>query len=120
MHVDVREAEGGVIIVDLEGRLMAGVGCEIFFEVMTELVGSGWNKILLNLTGLSRIDSAGVGELVGGLKLAEEKGSEVRLLLRGGKVRDVLELSQILPLVHFHEKEAEALASFRVADAAAQ
>lgn len=116
MHVDVREAEGGVIIVDLEGRLTAGVGCEIFQEVMSELLGSGWNKILLNLTGLNRIDSAGVGELVGGLRLAEERGSAVRLLLHGGKVRDVLELSQILPLVHFDETEAEALASFKSTD----
>lgn len=115
MHVDVREAEGGVIIVDLEGNLMAGVDCEIFQEVMSELVSSGWTKILLNLTKLKRIDSAGVGELVAGLKLAEEGGSEVRLLLRGGKVRHVLELSQILPLVHFHETEAEALESFQAA-----
>jgi len=113
MHVEVREAEGNVIIIDLQGRLTAGVGCEIFHEVMGELVGSGWKKILINLSELDRIDSAGVGELIGTMRQSEAKGSTVRLELKGGKVKDVLELSQILPVVQFFEDEGEAIASFQ-------
>ena len=123
MHVEVRQAtdSDGVIIVDFQGRLMAGVGSEIFREVLDELVAEGYGKILINLSNVSRIDSAGIGELVGSVRMAERLGSRVRLQLPGGRVRDVLELSQILPAFNFHEAEDEALEGFRreAAEAAA-
>ncbi|MCP4655695.1 MAG: STAS domain-containing protein [bacterium] len=113
MHVDVRNVRG-VIIVDLAGRLVAGTGDEILREVMNELLAADWKQILLNLSAVSRIDSAGIGELVTGIKLAERFETTVKLLLTGGKVRDVLELSQILPLLDVFEDEQEALESFQV------
>ena len=45
MHVDVRKAED-VIIVDLSGRLIAGVGDVLLRDVMNELVAEDWKKIL--------------------------------------------------------------------------
>ena len=48
MKVDVRHV-GDVIIVDLEGRLVMGVGDELLRDVMNELVAEDWKKILLNL-----------------------------------------------------------------------
>lgn len=111
MQVDVRNAEG-VIIVDLTGRLVAGTGDVVLQEVMNELLAAKWNRIVLNMSGVSRIDSAGIGELVTGIRLAERFDATVKLLLPGGRVRDVLELSQILPLIDVYENEQEAIASF--------
>ncbi|HXK60487.1 MAG TPA: STAS domain-containing protein, partial [Acidobacteriota bacterium] len=76
MHVDVRNAED-VIIVDLSGRLVAGSGDVLLREVMNELVASGWKKVLLNLSEVDSIDSAGVGELVASIKKAERFGTTV-------------------------------------------
>ena len=70
MHVEVRNLED-VILVDLEGRLVAGVGDQILRDVMNELIAEGWQKILLNLSGVSWIDSSGIGELVAGIRLAK-------------------------------------------------
>ena len=112
MHVDVRQA-GEVIIVDLRGRLIAGsTGDELLRSVINELVAEGWRKILLNLSEVTRIDSAGVGELVAGQRLAARFGSSVRLLHVTGRLRQVLELSQVLPVFSVYQDEAEALESF--------
>ena len=33
-------------------------------EVIDELLGQGWDKILLNLSEVTSVDSSGIGELV--------------------------------------------------------
>ncbi len=111
MHVELRQS-GKTLIVDLEGRLIAGGPEEMLREVINELVAAEWKQILLNMSGLSRIDSAGVGELVAGYRLAGRFGSRLKLLSTAGRIRDVLEISQVLPLLESYDDEAEAVASF--------
>ena len=112
MHVEVRNLED-VILVDLEGRLVAGVGDQILRDVMDELIAEGWQKILLNLSGVSWIDSSGIGELVAGIRLAKRFNCSVKLLRVGDRVKHVLSLSQLLPLLEVYESEEDALERFR-------
>lgn len=112
MHVDVRESDGA-IIVDLEGRLVAGTGDEILREVMNELVAGSWKKIVLNVSEVTKIDSSGIGELVSGIKLAKRFGSSVKLINLREPVLTILKLSQILPHLEIHNDEAEAIAAFK-------
>ncbi len=111
MRVDVRQAED-VIIVDLKGRLVSGTGDQLLREVMNELLAASWTKILLNLSEVTKIDSAGIGELVASIKLAERFNSRVKLLHVRGQIRDILELSQILPLLEIYESEQSAIDEF--------
>jgi anti-sigma B factor antagonist len=111
MHVDVRNA-GDVVIVDLSGKLVAGVGDAILHDVIDELVAEGWKKILLNLSEVKAIDSAGVGELVAGLRLASRFGSKLKLLNLHEHVRRSLHLSELLPLFEVFDKEKDALEHF--------
>ncbi len=116
MRVDVRNVED-VIIVDLKGRLVSGTGDQLLREVMNELLAGSWTKILLNLSEVTKIDSAGIGELVASIKLAERFGSRVKLLHVRGQIRDILELSQILPLLEIYESEQSAVEAFTETDA---
>jgi anti-sigma B factor antagonist len=108
MEVQTREHEN-VVILDLTGPLVAGVGDRILRQSMNELVVEGWEKILLNLSKVSRIDSTGIGELVASIKMAKRFGSTVRLVEISQQVRHILDLSRILPLLDFYEDEEEAL-----------
>lgn len=112
MHLEVRNLED-VIIVDMEGRLVAGVGDQMLREVMDELIAEGWQKILLNLSGVAWIDSSGIGELVAGIRLAKRFNCSVKLLRAGDRVKHVLSLSRLLPLLEIYETEEEALDRFR-------
>jgi len=112
MQIDIRKVDN-VIIVDLTGRLVAGVGNEMLRDVMDELVAEGWKLILLNLSGVSWIDSAGIGELVASIKMAKRFGVSVKLLRIGDRVKHVLSISQILPLLDVFENEEEALRELR-------
>ena len=115
MKIEVRKVDD-VIIVDFRGRLVAGPGEELLREIMNELLAEGWKKILLNLSEVPRIDSAGIGELVASVKLAKRFGSACKVWLAGGRVRDVLELSQILPALDVYDDEQSALTSFAASE----
>ncbi len=111
MKVDVRQVDD-VIIVDLEGRLVLGVGDEILRDVMNELLAEDWKKILLNLREIRIMDSSGIGEVLSSWKLAKRFGASVKLLRPGPHIQRTLRLTQLLPLLEVYEDEAEAVASF--------
>lgn len=111
MKVDVRHADD-VIIVDLEGRLVMGVGDELLRDVINQLVAEDWKKILLNLRRVTIIDSSGIGEVVSGWKLARRFGASVKLLRPAPQVERTLKLTQLLPLLEVYDDETEAVASF--------
>ncbi len=112
MKVDVRNV-GDVIIVDLEGRLVMGVGDELLRDVMNELIAEGWKKILLNLREITIVDSSGIGEVVSGWKLGRRFGSTVKLLRPAPQIERTLKLTQLLPLLEVFDDEDAAVASFR-------
>lgn len=111
MHVEVRKSKD-VVIVDLQGRLLAGVGDEILRNVVNELLAEGWKKILLNLSGVTSIDSAGTGELVASLKISERFGARLKLLNLHERVRKSLHLAQLLPVFEVYDAESVALQHF--------
>lgn len=111
MKVDVRHVDD-VIIVDLEGRLVMGVGDELLRDVMNEIIAEDWKKILVNLKKVTIIDSSGIGEVVSSWKLARRFGAAVKLLRPAPQVQRTLHITQLLPLLEIFDDEPEAVASF--------
>jgi anti-sigma B factor antagonist len=111
MHVELRKS-GDVVIVDLEGKLSAGLGDQILRDTIDELLGESWKKILLNLSKISFMDSAGLGELVSGLKTSRNLGASLKILNVSPRVQQSLYISRLLPIFEIFEEEQAALASF--------
>jgi anti-anti-sigma factor len=111
MHVEVRRRDD-VVIVDLAGKLTAGLGDELLRDTIDELLRESWRKILLNLSAVSFMDSAGVGELVAGLKRVRRAGAELKLLNAGERVQSTLYIARLLPIFELYQDEKEALAHF--------
>ena len=111
MHIELRKA-GDVVIVDLSGKLSAGLGDQILRETIDELLGENWKKILLNLSEVSFVDSAGLGELVAGLRTAQRFGARLKLLNSNERVQSTLYMSRLLPIFEIYQDEREALNQF--------
>jgi anti-sigma B factor antagonist len=111
MHVEVRKAKD-VVIVDLDGKLTAGLGDQILRETVDELLAEGYRKILLNLSAVTFLDSAGLGELVAGLKTARNLGAELKILKASARVKSTLQLTRLLPVFDVYEDEQEAIRGF--------
>src|SRR5918996_4699073 len=112
MHVEIRKS-GEVVVADLSGKLTAGLGDRILRETLDTLLADGWRKILLNLSEVSFIDSAGVGELVAGLRTARNVGASVKLLNANERVHSTLYIARLLPIFEIYREEKDALAHFK-------
>ncbi len=108
MKIDVRQKDE-IIILDVQGRFVTNAAKDIFSKSMDQVIADGWKKVLLDLTGVEWIDSRGIGELVTTLRMAKKFGVSVKLLRVGDRVKHVLSISQILPLLDIYETEDEAI-----------
>jgi anti-sigma B factor antagonist len=111
MHIEVRQAKE-VMILDLKGRLTAGLGDQILRDAIDELLAEGRRRILLNLSEVSFLDSAGVGELVAGLKTSRRFQAELKLLNVGERVYSTLDMARLLPTFEIYNDESEAVRSY--------
>ncbi len=111
MHVEIRQNEG-IVIVDLKGKLTAGLGDQILRETIDELLAENWQKILINLSQINFIDSAGVGELVAGLRTAQRFGAALKFVNTSERVQSALYMAKLLPIFEMYQDEEEAIGSF--------
>ena len=111
MHIEVRQASD-VMILDLKGRLTAGFGDQILRDAIDELLAEGRRRILLNLSEVSFLDSAGIGELVAGLKTSRRFQAELKLLNVGERVYSALDMARLLPTFEIYGDEGEAVQSY--------
>jgi anti-sigma B factor antagonist len=66
-----------VAIVDLSGQIKLGEDSSLLRSTVSDLLGKGEKKILLNLGDTTYIDSSGIGVLVGALHFSSEAGRGV-------------------------------------------
>ncbi len=73
MKATVRDA-GNVRIIDLRGKMTLGGGDVVVRDLVSRLLKEGHKQVLLNLSNVDYIDSAGIGELVACKKRAAALG----------------------------------------------
>jgi anti-sigma B factor antagonist len=92
MPLDIRETKReGVVVLELEGRLVLGESLGELRSKIQELASAGETKIVLDLGKVDYIDSSGLGQLVvcytsmkkteGGLRLANLHARSLELMV---------------------------------------
>ena len=76
------------------------------------MVVHGVRKLLLNVSGLTQIDSSGVSIIVGTFVHLGQQGGGLKLLRARGRVLEVLTVFHLQNIIPSFEDEAQALASF--------
>src|SRR5205085_12550323 len=113
-ELNIRERQAGdVTILDLEGRITIGDGNVSLRNAIRRLIQEGKKRILLNLAGVSYIDSSGIGELVSSYTAIGKDGGQLKLLNLTQKLQDLLTITKLLTVFDVYESEADALNSFK-------
>ena len=111
--LDVKERQAGdVTILDLRGEVRIGEGSIALRDAIRNLADSGKKKLLLNLAGVSYIDSSGIGELIANYTTITRQGGQLKLLKLTDRVQNLLVITKLLTVFDTYEDEAEALKSF--------
>ena len=109
----VKERQAGdVTILDMNGEVRIGEGSIALRDAIRNLSAGGKKKILLNLAGVSYIDSSGIGELVSSYTAANKEGGQLKLLNLTQKIKDLLTITKLYTVFDVYDNEAEALNSY--------
>jgi anti-anti-sigma factor len=112
-QISIRES-GDVTILDLQGRATIGADGDLLMSShLQRLVASGVRKLLLNLAGVTQLDSSGISAITGTYVSLRRQGGSLKLLCPCGQVREVLRVIHLPDIIPTFEDEAQALASFQ-------
>ena len=112
LNINERQA-GDVTVLDMSGKITIGEGSVALRTAIRRVLEEGKKRILLNLAGVSYIDSSGIGELVSSYTAINKEGGQLKLLNLTQKLRDLLTITKLLTVFDVYESEAEALNSFK-------
>ena len=111
LKITEREVDG-ISVLTLDGRIVLGEESNALREGVKRLLAAGKKKIVLNMSNVTYIDSAGLGTLVASHHSARTQGASLRLSNLGAKFQEVLQVTKLLTVFEVHDTEAAAIASF--------
>jgi anti-sigma B factor antagonist len=103
---------GDVTVIDAAGRITLGEGASAFRDLIRDLANKGGQKILLNLSEVSYIDSSGIGELVSGFTTITNHGGSLKLVGLSKRVKDLLQITKLYTVFEVFDDESAAIRSF--------
>ena len=101
-----------VTVLRLKGRLEIEEGDEMLRERVNELVKAGRVKIVLDMTGVTRLDSMGLGILASKLLTVRRQGGDIKLLRPPDHTTYLLEITRLSSVFEIFEHEGDAVRSF--------
>ena len=112
-ELNMKERQAGdVTVLDMDGKITIGEGSVALRSAIRRLLEEGKKKVLLNLAGVSYIDSSGIGELVSSYTAINKDGGQLKLLNLTQKTLELLTITKLLTVFDVYESESEALNGF--------
>jgi len=103
---------GSIIVLDLSGKLVLGDGDTLLKDKIHSLVFQGRKQIVLNMGGVSYMDSSGLGALVASSLTAKNNSGQIKLVALTKRIQDLLAIAKLLTIFDSYDTEAEAISSF--------
>ena len=112
MQLDER-ITANVTIVTVTGDIRLGSGGAVMLkDKVNSLLHQGQRKIVLDLGGVSYVDSAGLGELVQTYVTTKNRGGSLKLMNVTKRLKNLLVVTKLLTVFDTYDNEAAAIASF--------
>ena len=111
LDVQSRQTEKGVTVLAPSGRLDVA-GAPALKAAVSEAVGDGRLRLVIDMEGVSFVDSSGLGSVVAALKQARSSKGDLRLAAPNQQVRVVLELTTLDRVFPYYATVEDALSDF--------
>jgi anti-sigma B factor antagonist len=103
---------GEVVVLDLHGRLVIGEGDKALREAVSALAESERTRVLLNLAGVTYVDSSVLSEIVRSYTTVTRDGGKLKLVGLPPKIQDLLVMTKLVTVFETFRDEDEAVRSF--------
>ena len=112
MQLEQRDA-GNVAIITISGDITLNSGGDVLLkDKVQSLIQQGQQHLLIDLSRVSYVDSAGLGQLVQAYATTKNKGGSLKLVNVTKRLQDLLVVTKLLTVFDTFDDESAALASF--------
>lgn len=110
LQINKREV-GQVVLLEVSGHLSSEFAGQLQ-SVLGHLAAEGRKEILVDCRGLGKVDSRGLGVLVRGSVSTAQHGGKFKLASPPPKLRELIELTGLAPVLDCYDDIGLALSSF--------
>ncbi len=93
MQIAKKELKPGVIVLELSGPLQMGVECKQLELAFDKILRENHTRVVLDLSGLTKLDSCGLGKIVNCFSRLKSTGGSLCLTGTTGMIEGVLKLA---------------------------
>jgi anti-sigma B factor antagonist len=112
LRIDKKEWKPGILVLELSGPLQIGVECKQLELAFDELLCENCTRVILDLSLLTKLDSAGLGKLVNCFSRLKKAGGALRLVGTTEMMDGVLKLTHADRFLKVFPTTLEAAESF--------
>lgn len=102
----------GVTVLTMTGQMLLDDGDLAFRQRIHDLADRGCVKIVLEMAGVTYIDSAGIGMIAAKLKTVRERGGDMKLANLSTRGQRVFGMAKLHLMFETFDTEAGAVRSF--------
>ncbi len=102
-----------IAILTLNGDLIGDPETTKLREKVKSLITDEIKKIVIDLSGVSYINSAGLGSLISVLTTVRNAGGDLKLARIGKRIKSIFVITQLVKVFDSYETQERAIASFK-------
>jgi len=112
LNIQTKDFPPDIVVLETTGRITLGRESKQLEWAIESLAAEGRKKVILELTGVTNIDSTGIGIIVMSAGRMKKAGGELRVACAAGHVEQVLKMTNVDQIVAMSPTTTEAAASF--------
>ena len=109
MEISHKEVAPGVMVIAVAGRVMMGPSSEPIPHLVEDLLRQGARTIVFDLSGVTSIDSTGIGRFISSFNKILAAGGEMRMAGATGHVHEAFHISLLDTVFSFYDSVDAAL-----------
>jgi len=113
LQIEERRIDPDITVVDLSGRLALGRESQKIETMVEEFPRRGVFNVVMDLTRVEYIDSAGIGLIALAAGRMKENAGQLVVVAPAGRVLQLLQVTQVNAIVRVCSTVDEAAATFR-------
>ena len=112
LTIKKRLVDPGIVVLEISGTLTLGRDCQQVEWQLADLLRDNQTKVVFDLTGLTQLDSTGIGIVVMCSGRLQKAGGELRIAGATGMVENVLKMTSVDHIVKMYPTAAAAKENF--------
>jgi len=109
LEISHKESDNGTAVISLTGKVMMGADSEPIVLLVDKFLAEGKRLIVFDLSGVTRMDSTGVGRFIYSFNRITAAGGEMRMAGATGHIFDIFHVSLLDTVIPFFPSVEEAM-----------